>query len=222
MHTLEQQVLERTQANFSEDLFFASRDRSFEAVRRISRQIQVGMLEEEANEIAIATLQDMGARQNWHQPCVRFGPNTIKTIGADSVSGIRLGENDIYFIDVGPVWGNYEGAAGDTFVTGENLILRRCADDVKHIFQAVSDKWKIDALGGDSLYKFAQDIAHQMGWVLNMDLSGHRLGDFPHDVYYKGGLADISFCPSSKLWVLEIQIRHPHRAFGAFYEDLLI
>ena len=23
-------------------------------------------------------------------------------------------------------------------------------------------------------------------------------------------------------WILEIQIRHPHRNFGAFYEDLLI
>jgi len=28
--------------------------------------------------------------------------------------------------------------------------------------------------------------------------------------------------PASGLWVLEIQLRHPTRPFGAFFEDLLL
>jgi hypothetical protein len=28
--------------------------------------------------------------------------------------------------------------------------------------------------------------------------------------------------PRGSLWVLEIQIRHPNREFGAFFEDLLL
>ena len=32
----------------------------------------------------------------------------------------------------------------------------------------------------------------------------------------------MGFRPSSGLWVLEIQIRHPSREFGAFFEDLLL
>jgi Xaa-Pro aminopeptidase len=216
------QAIEKTKDDFSEDLFFQIRDRTFEAVRRIAEQIQVGMLEEDANQMAIATLQTMGTRQGWHKPYVRFGPNTIKTFGADSDPGIRLGEDDIYFIDIGPVWEKYEGDAGETFITGNNPDHQRCSQDVKQIFQVVADEWKRSQLSGEALYQLATQTAQAMGWELNLDLSGHRLGDFPHDVHYEGGLTAIPFCPSPKLWVLEIQIRHPQQPFGAFYEDLLV
>jgi hypothetical protein len=52
------QEIEKTKEGFSEELFFQIRDRSFEAVRRISEQIRVGMLEEDANQMAIATHGD--------------------------------------------------------------------------------------------------------------------------------------------------------------------
>ncbi len=222
MTTANIQAIEKTKENFSEDLFFQIRDRSFEAIQRISAQIEVGMLEEDANQMAIDTLRSMGTRQGWHKPYIRFGSNTIKTFGAASEPGIRLGEHDIYFIDIGPVWDNYEGDAGDTFITGNNPEFLRCSQDVKKIFQIVSSKWKQDRLSGEALYHLAEETANRMGWVLNLDLSGHRLGDFPHDLHYAGGLTTIPFCPSPKLWVLEIQIRHPEKPFGAFYEDLLI
>lgn len=222
MTSVNVQELEKTKEGFSEDLFFQIRDRSFEAIKKIHDRIQVGMLEEDANQMAIDTLHEMGTRQGWHKPYIRFGANTIKTFGADSDPGVKLGEDDIYFIDIGPVWDKHEGDAGETFVTGNNPEFHRCTEDVKQIFQAVSDKWKHEQLNGEALYQFAEQIAHQMGWVLNLDLGGHRLGDFPHDVHYEGALATIPFCPSPKLWVLEIQIRHPEQPFGAFYEDLLI
>ena len=60
------------------------------------------------------------------------------------------------------------------------------------------------------------------GWKLNMDLSGHRLSDFPHSAHYDGPLAEVEFRPNPNLWVLEIAIAHPERKFGAFYEDLLL
>ncbi len=222
MVNAERQKIEKIPEDFAEELFFQIRDKSFEAVRRIAEGIEIGMLEEEANKMAISTLQAMGTRQGWHKPYVRFGSNTIKTFGAESEPGIRLGEDDIYFIDIGPVWEKYEGDAGETFVTGNNPEMKRCSQDVKRIFKQVSDKWKLEKCSGQLLYKFAEQTARQMGWLINLDLSGHRLGDFPHDVHYDGSLAAIPFCPSPKLWVLEIQIRHPEKPFGAFYEDLLL
>ncbi|HEY0296511.1 MAG TPA: hypothetical protein VGC69_14380 [Bordetella sp.] len=60
-----------------------------------------------------------------------------------------------------------------------------------------------------------------MGWKLNLDMKGHRVGDFPHAIYKPGKLADLADTPSEGLWILEIQIAHPTRPFGAFYEDLL-
>ena len=35
-------------------------------------------------------------------------------------------------------------------------------------------------------------------------------------------LSAVNFAPTTDLWVLEIQIRHPERQIGAFYEDLLL
>jgi ribosome recycling factor len=35
-------------------------------------------------------------------------------------------------------------------------------------------------------------------------------------------LSAVNFAPTTDLWVLEIQIRHPGRQIGAFYEDLLL
>ena len=69
---------------------------------------------------------------------------------------------------------------------------------------------------------YALEAAHDMGWELNLELTGHRLSEFPHDAHYDGTLSDVGFRPTAGAWVLEIQIRHPEREFGAFFEDLLL
>jgi hypothetical protein len=86
----------------------------------------------------------------------------------------------------------------------------------------VRDKWFADGSTGKELYDFAMETADSFGWKLNMDLSGHRLSDFPHSAHYDGPLAEVEFRPNPNLWVLEIAVLHPERRFGAFYEDLLL
>jgi hypothetical protein len=61
-----------------------------------------------------------------------------------------------------------------------------------------------------------------MGWKLNLDIKGHRVSDFPHAIYRAGSLGDFVGRPNGGLWILEIQIAHPSKRYGAFYEDLLI
>jgi hypothetical protein len=73
-----------------------------------------------------------------------------------------------------------------------------------------------------ALYAYAAERAEAMGWRLNLDIKGHRVCDFPHAIYQAGKLADFGLCPSTGLRVLEIQIAHPTRGFGAFFEDLLV
>jgi hypothetical protein len=65
-------------------------------------------------------------------------------------------------------------------------------------------------------------MAKDLGWELNLDLGGHRLGDPPSGNYYEGPLSEISFHPSPNRWMMEIHIRHPKQLFGVFYEDLLM
>jgi len=76
---------------------------------------------------------------------------------------------------------------------------------------------------GRALYDFAVIEARRMGWELNLDLSGHRLSEFPHEVHYPGPMADVDFTPTGgPLWVLEMHIRHATERYGAYYEDMLL
>ncbi len=42
-----------------------------------------------------------------------------------------------------------------------------------------------------------------MGYKLNNNMKGHRVGDFPHHVFYKGGLNETEEVPCENLWILE-------------------
>jgi hypothetical protein len=47
------------------------------------------------------------------------------------------------------------------------------------------------------------------------------VSDFPHAIFKAGNLGNFEPHPQAGLWILEIQLAHPTRPFGSFYEDLL-
>lgn len=200
----------------------AVRQLTRQAIHRIAALCKPGMVEEDAVEMAKDLLAEADMLRGWHDVYVRFGSNTTKTFGAASDPGVVLGADDIFLIDIGPVWRRWEGDGGDTFTTGTDRDMQRCASDARTIFHAVRKHWTATGASGKELYAVAMKEAEDRGWVLNMDLSGHRLSDFPHAAIYEGPLADIEFHPSRLVWVLEIHIRHPHKAYGAFFEDMLL
>ena len=182
------------------------------------------MLEEDARQMAKETLERLGSHKGWHKILIRFGPNTIKNFEDPSERGVKLANGDLFFVDIGPVWGDTEGDGGETFVVGDNPDpdMKRCAEDVKKIFHIVRNQWLQSGMTGKELYDFAFKTAADLGWVLNMELTGHRLSEFPHSAYYDGTLAAVSIRPSANLWVLEVQVRHPTKPIGGFFEDLLL
>jgi len=215
-------ALEATGDKFDLEKFLEVRTMTRKAVHTIASQVQVGMAEEDAKEIARETLSSLGMRRGWHHIIVRCGINTTKDFMALSEKGVVLQPNDIFFVDIGPVHGDHEGDAGDTFVFGDDPEHHKAKHDAKAIWEIVRGKWFDTGMTGKDLYDFAIETAEAYGWKLNMDLSGHRLSEFPHSAHYDGPMADVDFRPAPKLWVLEIAILHPTRTFGAFYEDLLL
>ncbi len=215
-------TIEATGPAFVLDGFMEVRARTRKAVHLIAQQVGPGMPEERAKEIARAILSDLGMRRGWHHIIVRCGPNTTKDFMERSEPGVVLKENDIFFVDIGPVYGDFEGDAGDTFVLGDDPAHLKAQADVREIWATVRAKWLTEQVTGVELYEFATATTEALGWTLNMDLSGHRLSDYPHAAHYDGPLAEVGFRPSPNLWVLEIAIAHPDRTFGAFYEDLLL
>lgn len=207
---------------FSLPAMWRARDLTFEAVRRIAAQIGPGVTEGRGNAIAQEVLESMGMDRLWHKNVVRFGPGTTDTFFADFVPERVLADNDIFFVDLGAVWDGHEGDAGDTFVVGDDPEMHACAAAARQLWAEVADRWRGGAVSGEALYRFASDRAQAMGWTLNWEVKGHRVSDFPHAIYTAGPLGDFDGEPVSGLWILEIQIAHPTRPIGAFYEDLLI
>jgi methionyl aminopeptidase len=218
------EMLEKTGTNFSHEALMNARKNTKEAIALLARSIEPGMLEEDARQMAKEMLERLGSHKGWHKILVRFGPNTIKNFEDPSERGVKLGADDIFFVDIGPVWGDTEGDGGETFVVGENPDpdMKRCALDVKKIFHIVRNQWLHSGMTGKELYDFANKTTAGLGWVLNMELTGHRLSEFPHNAYYDGTLAAVSIRPSANLWVLEIQVKHPTKPIGGFFEDLLL
>jgi methionine aminopeptidase len=207
---------------FSLTAMIKARDLTFEAVRRIAAQIRPGVTEGRGNEIAQEVLEAMGMDRLWHKNVIRFGAGTILTFHEDFQPDYVLQANDIFFVDLGAVFDGHEGDAGDTFVAGDDAEMHACAQAARTLWDEVAARWRDDGLTGEALYRFAKDRAEALGWTLNWDVKGHRVSDFPHAIYKAGALGDFEGVPATGLWILEIQIAHPTRPIGAFYEDLLI
>lgn len=207
-------------STFSLPAMHRARDLSRQAVERIGSSIVPGMTAADASELALRVLADLSAERNWHPVIVRFGEDTLRVFREPQSPASVLAKNDICFVDIGPVWEGHEGDAGDTFVVGDDSDMLACASAVRALWNDVRDAWRSGAAGRE-LYGYAARQAHASGWTLNLDIRGHRVSDFPHAIHQGGKLGDFDGPPQAGLWVLEMQIAHPERPFGAFYEELL-
>lgn len=206
---------------FDPILMQRARERCWASLQGIRERMRPGISEDQARAEAMEVFREQGCERLWHPTLVRIGVNTTKAYRQRSEPDVRLGENDIYFIDLGCVFDGHEGDVGDTFVIGHAPRQQACADAARALFHDVADAWRVQGLTGQSLYAFAGSRADAMGWRFNQATKGHRIGDFPHAVHKSGDLADLDNSPTSGLWILEIQIAHPTEPFGAFFEDLL-
>lgn len=195
---------------------------TWHAIEQIARVISPGMRESEAQLRGKQILSELDMDRIWHPLLIRFGANTLKTFKQRSDGDPELGDEDIFFIDMGAVWQGHEGDAGATFTTGSDPEMIACASAARALFNRVEGYWCSERVSGMELYRYAADQAQAMGWKLNLDIKGHRVSDFPHAIHRGGNLGDLGECPTTGLWILEIQIAHPERPFGAFYEDLLV
>lgn len=215
-------TLENNGSKFSEETLIKSQKTLAACVQKIAQEISPGMTEKDAAEITQSVLKAHGFGKNWHSPKIRFGVNTIKTYSEASLPGITLQKSDIFFLDLGPIIADHECDFGQTFVMGENDDYKKLRDSAKILFDKVKSKWEQENLSGQVLYRYAEDEAAKMGYEFVMKgASGHRVGDFPHHIHYRGSLLDIAQPVAANRWILEIQIHDKKLQRGAFYEDIL-
>ncbi|MBH48193.1 MAG: (Fe-S)-binding protein [Halobacteriovorax sp.] len=207
-------------AKFNLEHFLNAREASIAIVRQVASRVVEGMSEDEAHLLLKEAFEKNGSQKLWHPTKVRFAENTLKTFREISIPDIKIKKGDLFFFDIGPVINDHEGDYGETFVCQSNQ-SNDLIDASQTVFQETAKAWREQGLNGKELYSFANNKAKELGFELNLDMDGHRLGDFPHALHFKGGLPDHSATPAPGLWILEIHLRDPKTNRGAFFEDLL-
>ncbi len=191
-------------------------------VEKFKTKLAPGMNEEQGHEVLESLMKDFFVTKKWHPTKFRIGSNTVKSFREKSDPGISLKKDDICFVDIGPVINNHEGDYGETIVLGNSEEHKFLKNSVKEIFDFTKTQWKEFKLSGEDLYKIAEKKADEIGVSLNPKMQGHRLGDFPHALFFKGSLGETKSKVSPNLWVLEILIQNKEGTLGAFHEDILI
>jgi len=215
-------MLENVGESYQDDLIEKARAKTWDLVFALAKEVRPGHTEADLEEISKKLFAEFGVEKKWHPSKLRIGVNTLKSFREISEPDVVLKENDLFFIDIGPVFYGHEGDCGKTFVLGNNPEHGAIIKASEDIHNEVKVCWKETGKTGTELYEFAQGCAKKRGYIMTLQgANGHRIGDFPHAIHHKGNLIHFDKKPAANRWILEIQIRHPEKPFGAFYEDML-
>lgn len=214
------------------DLLHRAQDLTKTLSEELISSFQPGMLESEAQAIADKIFRSHSIVHSWHVPYIRFGKHTTLTFfDAQPSEDIRLQENDIAFIDIGPVFkltdenGKehlIEGDYGLSRVFGDNPAYQQIADASQHLYEQGLTYWKTTNATGAMLDQYLRKEAGQLGYTFQLPKGGHLLGPFSHSKNgYKGYLSEFDATLLPDIWILEVQLANQEQTYGAFYEDLL-
>ena len=196
--------------------------------------IRPGVGESVVNEDIYALAKEIyGITTYWHKRIVRAGANTLLPY-AENPADLIVGTDDIVFLDLGPVFEEWEADFGRTFVLGSDSAKHKLRNDVGAAFAAGKKYFREDEnITACELYRYAQSLAKEYGWEFGGPIAGHLIGHFPHEKI-AGDKVTLYVHPESQLamrslgengrprhWILEIHFVDRERGIGGFYEELL-
>lgn len=96
--------------------------------------IRAGVFESELSaEIHALARRRFGVRRHWHKRVVRCGRNTLLTYHDDPPDR-RTGEDDVVYLDFGPLFEEWEADFGRTYVLGTDPRKHKLVADVETAF----------------------------------------------------------------------------------------
>jgi Xaa-Pro aminopeptidase len=178
--------------------------------------------------------RDFGVRTHWHKRVVRAGPNTVCTFH-DTPPLRTIAPDDIVYLDLGPVFADWEADIGRSYAMGGDPDKKRLVADLARVFDLVKARYEnTPDITGAALYAFAQQAAEEAGWLFGGEIAGHIVGEFPHAQRIPGDRDLQRIAPANakrmrdpddngdmRHWILEIHLVDEARTYGGFYERLL-
>jgi Xaa-Pro aminopeptidase len=205
----------------------------FEAVEK-QGLIRANVLESQLNQDIYDLAEKMfGISKYWHKRIVRAGRNTLAPY-YENPPDLTVGDDDILFLDLGPVFEEWEADFGRTFVVGSDPLKLKLRDDVAKGF-ALGKKYfhEHPDITSVELYRHAQKLAQDFGWEFGGAIAGHLIGQFPHE-RIEGDKVTLYVHPNNpnrmrglnaegreRHWIFEIHFVDRARQIGGFYEELL-
>jgi Xaa-Pro dipeptidase len=196
--------------------------------------IRAGVSESRVNAEIFALAEELyGTRTYWHKRIVRAGKNTLLPY-AENPPDLMIGTDDILFLDLGPVFEEWEADFGRTFVIGTDPLKLKLKNDVEQAFAAGKRYFEQNpSIASNELFAYAESLAARSGWEWGGPIAGHLIGHFPHEKI-SGDKVSLYVHPDSNLamrspdengqkrhWILEIHFIDRQREIGGFFEELL-
>ena len=193
-----------------------------------------GRSEREVEQAIYAlALERFGVEKHWHKRIVRSGPNTL-TIAADNPPVRSIGPDDTVYVDLGPVFEEWEADIGRTYVMGGDPEKLRLVADLERVFDLAQAHYHASPdITGAGFHAFVAQAADRAGWRFGGTIAGHVVGEFPH-ARLPGDKELNRISPRNPLamrapdgngqvrhWILEVHLVARDGAFGGFYERLL-
>jgi len=197
--------------------------------------IQSGLTEKDIKQRVSDLAQELfGVKKYWHKRIVRAGKNTVLPY-KHNPENLTLQEDDILFLDFGPVFEGWEADLGRTFVLGNNQKKLKLKTDIESAWHdgKIFYLENKENITGNQLYDYSTQLAKKYGWKFGNNHSGHLIGNFPHeklqgedivnyihpDNHTKMSNADKN--NEDRFWIYEIHFIDDELQIGGFFEQLL-
>lgn len=196
--------------------------------------ISPGKTEKQVNtEIFDLAFSMFGIKKYWHKRIVRAGENTLRPYD-DNPPDLIIQENDIVFLDFGPIFEDWEADYGRTFVIGNDPYKIKLKNDIETAWCEVRDWFKQQKeLTASQFFQHIKATAKKYGWEYGGPIGGHLIGQFPHeriepDSYLlyihpenHNSMFELDQNGNKRHWILEIHFIDSDKRIGGFFEQLL-
>ena len=187
-----------------------------------------------SREVTKLALEKFGIDNHWHKKIVRTGVNTLATYPQNPADRI-IQEDDILFIDFGPIIDGFEADLGRTYVMGNDPIKLKLKTDVESAWYEIQ-AWikQHTSLKASEIFQYAVDKAKAYGYEFGGEIAGHIVGKFPHEQPVDPKCLELDIHPDNpndiflltpdgeeRHWILELQFIDRERQIGSYFEQLI-
>jgi Xaa-Pro aminopeptidase len=195
--------------------------------------IKAGFTEKEINDAVLNLAEELlGIKKYWHKRIVRAGKNTLCPYAINPPE-VLLQEDEIVFLDFGPILEEWEADYGRTYVLGDDPIKLKLAQDSERLWHMANTYFKTNhGLTGADLYSYCKQLAVEAGWEFGGPIAGHLIGQFPHEkiegedksnyIHPENNIPmnHIGKTGEKRYWIIEIHLVNRDLEIGSFYEQL--